>query len=204
MKEPSLHVLLIDNYDSFTYNIVSLLVQTGIQVSVRQATDLMPGELYHYPWAGVIIGPGPGHPSLLGEILPPLFPPALNLPILGICLGHQYIVHGFGGQVEPMKRPLFGIQRPISHNGEELFEGLPSPLPVGLYHALHASYVPEVLEITAQDQEGHCMAIRHREYPIWGLQFHPDSILSPHGREILARWVGLLTSLSAKNVPNNV
>lgn len=101
-------ILLIDNYDSFTYNIVALLRLSGAQVTVRAVNDLSPGEIYHFPWKGIVIGPGPGHPAQLRDLLPPILPPEQPAPVLGICLGHQYIVEAFGGRVEPMKRPLFG------------------------------------------------------------------------------------------------
>lgn len=195
-----LHILLIDNYDSFTYNIVSLLRLAGAEVTVRPADDILPAEIYHYPWSGIVIGPGPGHPAYLAEVLPPLLRPAPVAPLLGICLGHQYLVHIFGGRVEPMRRPLFGIQRYIYHNEEGIFHGLPNPMPVGLYHALHASYVPEPLIVVAQDDEGHCMAIAHQTYPVWGVQFHPDSILTPSGRLLLESWVSSLTSSVKQNV----
>ncbi|GIV25340.1 MAG: glutamine amidotransferase [Bacteroidia bacterium] len=194
-KEQSPAVLLIDNHDSFTYNIVHLLQTAGVRVSVRPADEIRPAEIYHYPWAGLVLGPGPGHPAILAELLPPLFPPHLSVPILGICLGHQLIVHLWGGKVEPLGRPLFGFQRLIHHTGEGLFANLPNPLPVGLYHALHAAYVPPALEVVAQDEEGHCMAVRHPTYPIWGLQFHPDSILTPHGGLLIRNWVLSLSTL---------
>ncbi|MCX8111629.1 MAG: aminodeoxychorismate/anthranilate synthase component II [Bacteroidia bacterium] len=201
MKESErLHVLLIDNHDSFTYNIVGLLRLTNAEVTVRPADDIAPAEIYHYPWSGILIGPGPGHPAYLADVLPPLMRPAPVAPLLGICLGHQYIIHVFGGKVEPMRRPLFGVQRMIYHTGEALFSGLPNPLLVGLYHALHASHVPEPLRVIAQDEEGHCMAVMHTEYPIYGLQFHPDSILTPAGRLLIEAWVRNLTPSLTKNV----
>lgn len=195
-----LHVLLIDNYDSFTYNIVALLRLTGAEVTVRPADDLVPAEVYHYPWAGIVVGPGPGHPAYLAEILPPLLNPAPVAPLLGICLGHQYLIYVCGGKIEPMGRPLFGIQRFITHTREGIFSNLPNPMPVGLYHALHASYVPASFRVIAQDDEGHCMAVVHREYPIYGLQFHPDSILTPWGPSLIEAWVRSLTPSLTKNV----
>lgn len=186
------HILLIDNYDSFTYNIVALLEVAGAKVTVRPVEKLLPAEIFHYPWSGILIGPGPGHPSLIGDLLPPFLPPILNIPMLGICLGHQYIVYAHGGVIEPMKRPYFGIQKEIYHKDVGLFEGLPNPLPVGLYNALHASHVPAPLEVIAQDAEGHCMAVRHPDYPLWGVQFHPDSILTPHGGMLLRAWLTLV------------
>jgi anthranilate synthase/aminodeoxychorismate synthase-like glutamine amidotransferase len=200
MRASPPHILLIDNYDSFTYNIANLLEILAVEVTVRAADDIAPAEIYHYPWAGIVIGPGPGHPAHLAEVLPSLVPPDLSLPLLGICLGHQYLVYIFGGKVEPMQRPLFGIQRWIEHRNEGIFAGLPNPMPVGLYHALHASYVPPVLEIMAQDEEGHCMAVRHIHHPIWGLQFHPDSILSPQGRDLLRNWVHSLSPVSSREI----
>ncbi|MCX7607456.1 MAG: aminodeoxychorismate/anthranilate synthase component II, partial [Bacteroidia bacterium] len=113
---------------------------------------------------------------------------------------HQYIIQALGGRVDPIGRPLFGVQRPIYHRGIGLFERLPNPLSVGLYHALHASEVPPSLEVVAQDQEGHCMAVCHPTYPVWGLQFHPDSILTPNGRQLLQAWISLIASTYSRQI----
>lgn len=196
----ALRILLIDSYDSFTYNIVALLRLAGAQVTVRTINDISPGEIYHFPWKGIVIGPGPGHPAQLRDLLPPVLPPNQPAPVLGICLGHQYIVEAFGGQVEPMKRPLFGLQRLIFHTGKGIFQNMPNPFPAGLYHALHASRVPQPLEIWAHDEEGHCMAVGHPTLPIIGLQFHPDSILTPQGFDLMRAWVESLSSVTSEEI----
>ena len=185
-------ILLIDNHDSFTYNIWAALKLSGAEVVVRSVEVLSPAEVYYYPWQGIVIGPGPGHPSRLTTILPSLLPPMLNLPLLGICLGHQYLALSYGATVAPTGKPRFGVQAPIFHTGEDLFHGLPNPLPVGLYHALGVYNLPSALRVLATDAEGLCMAFRHETHPIWGLQFHPDSILTPMGPQLFRRWVSLI------------
>jgi anthranilate synthase/aminodeoxychorismate synthase-like glutamine amidotransferase len=187
-------ILLIDSHDSFTYNIWAGLKLAGAEVVVRSVEALSPAEVYYYPWQGIVIGPGPGHPSRLQALLPPLLPPALNIPILGICLGHQYLALAYGATVHPTGRPRFGVQALISHEGEDLFQQLPNPLPVGLYHALGVYHLPDTLKVLAVDEEGLCMAFRHTEYPIWGVQFHPDSILTPAGPRLFRTWLNLITT----------
>ncbi len=187
-------ILLIDHHDSFTYNIWAGLRLAGAEVVVRQAESLSPAEVYYYPWRGIVIGPGPGHPSRLGGLLPPLLPPALRVPILGICLGHQYLGLIYGAVVSPTGKPRFGVQSNISHTGEDLFAGLSNPLPVGLYHALGVYQLPPQLKVLATDEEDLCMAFRHREHPVWGVQFHPDSILTPAGPQIFRNWLTLVAT----------
>jgi anthranilate synthase/aminodeoxychorismate synthase-like glutamine amidotransferase len=185
-------ILLIDSHDSFTYNIWAGLKLAGAEVVVRPVETLSPAEVYYYPWQGIVIGPGPGHPSRLQALLPPLLPPNLNIPLLGICLGHQYLALAHGATVNPTGRPRFGVQGFISHAGADLFEGLPNPLPVGLYHALGVYNLPPALKVLAADADGLCMAFRHETHPIWGVQFHPDSILTPMGPQLFRRWVSFI------------
>ena len=185
-------ILLIDNHDSFTYNIWAALKLAGAEVLVRSVEALSPAEVYYYPWQGIVIGPGPGHPSRLTALLPLLFPPTLSVPLLGVCLGHQYLALSYGATVAPTGKPRFGVQVPISHTGEDLFQGLPNPLPVGLYHALGVYNLPPTLNVLATDADGLCMAFRHETHPIWGVQFHPDSILTPMGPQLFRRWVSFI------------
>lgn len=192
MSKPA--ILLIDNEDSFTYNIFGLLILAGAEVRVQPRRQLSEANLYEQAWAGVVIGPGPGHPERLSKSLPPLTPPHFNGPVLGICLGHQYLAYVYGGRVEPSGNPSFGIQTEAHHNGEGPFAGLANPLKVGLYNALYVSQVPPDFETIAVSPEGHCLAIRHRQYALIGLQFHPDSILTPEGLRILQNWLQLIHS----------
>ncbi len=187
-------ILLIDNHDSFTYNIWAGLHLAGAKVVVRPVEGLSPAEVYYYPWQGIVIGPGPGHPSRLQALLEPLLPQPPSIPILGICLGHQYLGLIYGATVSPTGRPRFGVQVPITHSGDDLFEGLPNPTPVGLYHALAVYDLPPTFKMLAADEEGLCMAFRHQEYPIWGVQFHPDSILTPSGSQLFHNWLTLITT----------
>ncbi len=187
-------ILLIDNHDSFTYNIWAGLHLAGAEVVVRPVESLSPAEVHYYPWRGIVIGPGPGHPSRLQALLGPLLPTSPRIPVLGVCLGHQYLGMTYGGTISPTGKPRFGVQVAISHSGDDLFEGLPNPLPVGLYHALAVYNLPPTLRILATDEEGFCMAFRHWEYPIWGVQFHPDSILTPAGSQIFRNWLTLITT----------
>ncbi len=190
MSKPA--ILLIDNEDSFTYNIRGLLSLAGAEVQVRPRRQLTEADIVEGAWTGIVIGPGPGHPKRLVQALPPLIPPHCTIPLLGICLGHQYLAYVYGGHVEPSGRPSFGIQTEAHHNGEGPFAGLPNPLKVGLYNALYVSHVPPELETIAVSPESHCLAIRHRQYPLIGLQFHPDSVLTPDGLCIFRNWLQLI------------
>jgi anthranilate synthase/aminodeoxychorismate synthase-like glutamine amidotransferase len=187
-------ILLIDSHDSFTYNIWAALRIAGVQVVVREVETLSPAELYYHSWQGIVIGPGPGHPARLQAILPNLLPPHMMVPLLGICLGHQYIGLVYGAEVKPTGRPRFGRQAPVFHEGTDLFQGLPNPMPVGLYHALGVYAPPPPLKVLATTEEGVCMALRHEHYPIWGVQFHPDSILTPAGPRLIRNWLSLVSN----------
>jgi len=177
-------ILLIDNYDSFTYNLAHLFGELGAEVDVRRNDALDADEAERLAPARLVVSPGPGHPAAAGateEIVRRLAP---TTPTLGVCLGHQAIVEVFGGEVGPARELVHGKSCRIEHDGKGLFAGLPQSLEVGRYHSLAATRIPDELEISARAADGEIMAVRHRELPIDGVQFHPESVLTPEGREI--------------------
>ena len=174
-------MLLIDNYDSFTYNLAHLFQELGAEVTVirNDKTDADAAE--QLAPSHLVISPGPGRPEQAGatlEIVKRLGP---SVPTLGVCLGHQAIVEAFGGEVGQAKRLVHGKASSIAHDGQGLFSGLPDPLEAGRYHSLVATEVPKALEVCATTEDGEVMAVRHRELPVDGLQFHPESVLTPAG-----------------------
>jgi anthranilate synthase/aminodeoxychorismate synthase-like glutamine amidotransferase len=174
-------ILLIDNYDSFTYNLAHLFQELGADVTVLRNDALDADEAERLAPSHLVISPGPGRPQDSGatiEIVKRLGP---RIPTLGVCLGHQAIVEAFGGEVGSARRLVHGKASPVSHDGRGLFEGLPDPLEAGRYHSLAATAVPDSLEVCATTADGEVMAVRHRELPIDGIQFHPESVLTPDG-----------------------
>jgi anthranilate synthase component 2 len=179
-------ILLVDNYDSFTYNLAHLFQELGAEVTVlrNDAVDADAAEALEP--AHLVISPGPGRPRDAGatlEIVKRLGP---RVPTLGVCLGHQAIVEAFGGEVGQAQRLVHGKSSQVSHDGRGLFSGLPDPLEGGRYHSLAATRVPDELEVCATTEDGEVMAVRHRELPVVGIQFHPESVLTPDGA-VLAR-----------------
>jgi anthranilate synthase/aminodeoxychorismate synthase-like glutamine amidotransferase len=182
--------LVIDNYDSFTYNLVQYLGELGAEVEVVRNDRAGVGELLGRRPDRVVISPGPCTPAQAGVSIEVArrFPEA-GIPTLGVCLGHQSMVEAFGGRVH-VGEPIHGKEASISHDGRTIFAGLPSPLPVGRYHSLIADPdLPAELELSAE-LEGAVMAVRHRELPAEGVQFHPESVLTPDGKRILANFLG--------------
>jgi anthranilate synthase/aminodeoxychorismate synthase-like glutamine amidotransferase len=179
-------ILLIDNYDSFTYNLAHLFGELGADVSVRR-NDAIDGETAErLAPSHLVISPGPGRPADAGatpEIVRRLAP---STPTLGVCLGHQAIVEAFGGEVGYARELLHGEASPVQHDGTGLFTGLPEPFDAGRYHSLAATRLPDELVPTAYADDGEVMAVRHRDLPIVGVQFHPESVLTPDG-PVLAR-----------------
>jgi anthranilate synthase component II len=174
-------ILLVDNYDSFTYNLAHLFQELGAEVTVLRNDAVDPDEAERLAPSHLVVSPGPGRPADAGatvEIVRRLGP---RVPTLGVCLGHQAIVEAFGGEVGQAKRLLHGKASPVSHDGRGIFAGLPDPLEGGRYHSLAATAVPESLEVCATDEDGEVMAVRHRELPVVGIQFHPESVLTPDG-----------------------
>jgi anthranilate synthase component II len=170
-------ILLVDNYDSFTHNLAHLFGELGADVVVRRNDA---PDLERLQPSALIVSPGPGRPpervvALLRET---------RVPTLGVCLGHQAIVEAFGGEVGFARELVHGKACTVRHDGRGVFAGLPAEIEVGRYHSLAAATVPEVLEVSATSEDGEVMAVRHRELPIEGLQFHPESVLTPLGREL--------------------
>jgi anthranilate synthase/aminodeoxychorismate synthase-like glutamine amidotransferase len=185
-------IAVIDNYDSFTYNLVQYFGELGAEVCVYRNDAVTPAALEAQDPSHIVISPGPGDPSDAGisnEVIRSL---GGKRPLLGVCLGHQCIGETFGGQVVRAPRLVHGKTSPIYHRGGRLFDGVPSPFPAARYHSLVvAEPVAEALEITAYTAEGEVMGLRHRELPIYGVQFHPESILTTHGKQILRNFLAL-------------
>ncbi len=182
-------VLLVDNYDSFTYNLAHLLEELGAEVTVLRNDAVDADSAEELSPTHLVISPGPGRPEGAGATLDILRRLAPRVPTLGVCLGHQAIVEAFGGEVGRAQRLVHGKASLVQHGGEGLFAGLPNPLEAGRYHSLAATRVPDELEVTARTDDGEVMAVRHREYAVDGIQFHPESVLTPHGRDLLATFL---------------
>lgn len=186
-------VLVIDNYDSFTYNLVQYLGEMQVDLQVHRNDQISIDRVRELRPERIVISPGPCSPNesgLSNEIIKTFGP---NVPLLGVCLGHQCIGHTFGASVVVNYRMMHGKTSPIKHNGKDLFEGMPNPFLATRYHSLviKRDTMPDFLEVTAETDEGEVMAIKHRHHPIWGVQFHPESILTEHGREILRNFLRL-------------
>src|SRR5918993_280758 len=211
-------LLMLDNYDSFTYNLVHLFEELGADVRVFRNDAITVEEAEALAPSHLVVSPGPGRPADAGislEILRRLGP---RLPTLGVCLGHQAIVEAFGGEVGQARELVHGKSTEVTHDGRGVFAGLPERFAVGRYHSLAATSIPDVLEITSHAADGEVMGVRHRELPIEGVQFHPESVLTPvvdghnltrsEAREVMgeimrgeatpAQIAGLLVALRAK------
>jgi len=174
-------MLLIDNYDSFTYNLAHLFGALGVEVTVLRNDEVTPEEAERMAPGHLVVSPGPGRPGDAGASIAIIERLAPTTPTLGVCLGHQAIVEAFGGEVGYARELLHGKASPVRHDGTGLFTGLPDPFDAGRYHSLAATRVPEVLEPTAYAEDGEVMAVRHRTLPVVGVQFHPESVLTPDG-----------------------
>ena len=175
-------ILLIDNYDSFTYNLAHLFGELGAEVVVRRNDAIDADEAERLSPSQLVLSPGPGRPEDAGVCVELVR--RLRVPTLGVCLGHQAIVAAFGGEIGPARRLVHGKASPVEHDGRGLFRGLPERFEAGRYHSLAATSVPDCLEVSASCAEGEVMAVRHRELPVDGLQFHPESVLTPVGPEL--------------------
>ena len=185
-----LRVLLLDNYDSFTYNLYQYLCQLGAAVEVVRNDEISPDEIARRTPDGIVISPGPSRPENAGVTLDVIRRFGPTTPILGVCLGHQAIGLAYGGQVITVE-PVHGKKSAVDHKGVGCFEGLATPLEAGRYHSLAVARdsLPPVLELTATSPDGLVMGVRHREHPVEGIQFHPESILTPDGMALLANWL---------------
>ncbi len=185
-----MRVWVIDNYDSFTWNLVQYLGELGASVHVVKNDEVTVADVAAARPDGVLLSPGPCTPNEAGVCLPILGELAGELPILGVCLGHQAIGQAFGGKVVRAGRLMHGKTSPIEHDGSGVFAGLPSPFEATRYHSLVVfEPVPEVLEVTAFTSEGEVMGLQHREHKTYGVQFHPESILTQHGKLILKNFL---------------
>jgi para-aminobenzoate synthetase component 2 len=185
-----MRVLVVDNYDSFVYNLVQYLAQLGAQVTVRRNDEVDLDELDRVD--GVLVSPGPGTPERAGASVDVIRHSAERaLPVLGVCLGHQAIGVAWGGVVERAPELLHGKTSLVAHEGTGVFAGLPNPLVATRYHSLsiRPDTLPDVLEVTGHTDGGVIMAVRHRELPVVGVQFHPESVLTVGGHRLLANWM---------------
>ncbi|MGH7270287.1 MAG: anthranilate synthase component II [Polyangiaceae bacterium] len=187
----SSHVLVVDNYDSFTYNLVQYLGELGATVDVKKNDGVDIASVRSMAPDGVLISPGPCTPNEAGISLRLLAELGAELPILGVCLGHQAIGQAFGGRVVQAGRLMHGKTSPILHDGRGVFAGLPMPFTATRYHSLivERASLPACLEVSAWTAEGEVMGIRHREHEIEGVQFHPESVLTPDGKQLVANWL---------------
>jgi len=182
-------ILVVDNYDSFTYNLVQILLGIGIEVEiVRNDVETVEQLLERGP-AGILLSPGPGRPENAG-VCPELVDRRPAIPILGVCLGHQVLGQAFGAEVERAPRIMHGKTSEVTHDGVAVFEGLPSPFEATRYHSLEvrAGSLPDELEPIAWSEEGTLMGMRHQTRPYWGVQFHPESILTVEGPRLLSNF----------------
>ena len=195
-------IVIIDNYDSFTYNLSHLVKELGADVTVVRNDQFVLNELEQFD--KIILSPGPGIPSEAGLLLDVIRMYAGKKPILGVCLGHQAIGEAFGGKLENLSDVFHGVATPChilsaQHSGgsdmaaDPLFATLPATITVGRYHSWVVSKedFPACLEVTAESDEGQIMALRHREYPVYGIQFHPESVLTPEGKIIIKNYINL-------------
>ena len=187
----SVRLLMIDNYDSFTYNLVQafLVLDADVVVYRNDAIDLAEAERLQA--THLVVSPGPGRPSDAGVSLDMIAHFAGRIPMLGVCLGHQCMVEHFGGEIVSAGSLMHGKTSSISHDGLNIYDGLPNPLEAGRYHSLAArrDRVPSVLEVTARTGEGEIMGVRHRNFPVEGVQFHPESVLTPDGPALLRNFL---------------
>jgi len=187
-------LLVIDNYDSFTYNLVQYLGELGAEMRVVRNDEVTVDEIENeLEPEKILISPGPGTPDKAGITLDVVGRFAGKIPILGVCLGHQAIGQHFGGAVVRAPEPVHGKPVSVSHDGRTIFQGIPQNFNAGRYHSLvvSRSTVPDCLEISAESPDGLVMAVRHKNLPIEGVQFHPESILTQHGKQLLQNFLSL-------------
>lgn len=189
-------LLVIDNFDSFTYNLVQYFGQLGVEQEVCRNDALTPQEAMGLETDALVVSPGPCDPDQAGVSLAIIDAFAGKKPVFGVCLGHQCVGQYFGGKVVRADRLMHGKTSPIKHQGEGLFEGLPKNFAATRYHSLilDRSSLPECLRITAETEEGEIMAVQHRELPVWGVQFHPESLATEDGIRILQNFLDLCKS----------
>lgn len=183
-------ILIIDNYDSFTYNLVQYLGELGAEIHVVRNDEVTLEEIRELEPERIVISPGPGNPDdggVSNDVIRAFGP---TIPVLGVCLGHQCIGHVYGGVVSRAPRLMHGKTSPVYHNGSGVFNGVPSPFDATRYHSLIVEEpLPDCLQVIAFTSEGEVMGLQHKEFPVVGVQFHPESILTEHGKRILANFI---------------
>ena len=188
-------MLLIDNYDSFTYNLVQAFAALGADVQVYRNDAITVAEALQLEPSHLVISPGPGRPEDAGVSLEMIEAFAERVPVFGVCLGHQCLVSYFGGDIVRAERLMHGKTSMVQHDGKTIYDGLSQPFEVGRYHSLCAEHdsLPDVLELTAETERGEIMGVRHKELPLEGVQFHPESVLTPEGDKLMANFLGMGT-----------
>ena len=191
MTKPVPRLLLVDNYDSFTYNLVQAFLVLGAEVLVHRNDAITIGQAQALQPTHLCISPGPGTPQRAGVSMDMIRAFAGHIPVLGVCLGHQSIVEVFGGEVVRAGRLMHGKVSPVQHDAKGVFAGAPQPMAVGRYHSLIAKpdTLPSILEVTARTAEGEIMGVRHRELNVEGVQFHPESVLTPEGPLLMGNFL---------------
>ena len=189
-------MLLIDNYDSFTYNLVQAFAAMGADVRVYRNDEITVDEAAALDPTHLVISPGPGRPDDAGVSLDIIGAFAGRIPVLGVCLGHQSLVQHFGGNIVRAERLMHGKTSMVKHDGKTIFDGISQPFEVGRYHSLCAEHesLPDELELTAETERGEIMGVRHKTLPLEGVQFHPESVLTPEGNHLMANFMRMKTS----------
>jgi anthranilate synthase component II len=191
-------LLVIDNYDSFTYNLVQYLGELGAEIVVHRNDAVSLAEIDAMAPSAIVLSPGPCAPAQAGITVDVIREFGSRIPILGVCLGHQAIGEAYGGRVVRAARAVHGKTSRVVHDGRDLFQGLPTPLEVGRYHSLvvERETLPDCLSVTAtsSDDPTEIHALRHVSHPVWGVQFHPESVLTPHGKQLLRNFLGLVSA----------
>jgi len=184
-------ILMIDNYDSFTFNIVQYLSQMGENVQVHRNDKITLDDIRKQKPQAIFLSPGPCTPREAGITVDVIREFHEAIPLMGICLGHQSIGYAFGGEVVRAERVMHGKVSPVHHDGKTIFAGLPNPFTAGRYHSLlvRSETLPDCLEVSARTAEGEIMGLRHKEYPVEGIQFHPESVLTPQGKRIIRNFL---------------
>ena len=190
--------VLIDNYDSFTYNLLHFLGELGAKIVVHRNDKITPEEVLALSPEGIVLSPGPCDPDRAGICVDLVRKAASRIPILGVCLGHQSIGQAFGASIERAPTPMHGKLSHICHHESDIFRGISSPFAATRYHSLIVANdsLPNCLKVTAETNDGLIMGLRHREHPIFGVQFHPESIASENGHDLLANFLNIARTSS--------
>lgn len=186
-------ILMIDNYDSFTYNLVQYFGELGAHIEVFRNDAITLSEIKHHKPSHIVVSPGPGRPEDAGISVSLIKEFSGKIPILGVCLGHQAIGYAYGGNIIQAKKLMHGKTSAIYHNQKEIFKGLPNPFEATRYHSLviDAKTLPKCLEIIAWTKDNEIMGVRHKHDALWGVQFHPESILTKEGKKLLQNFISL-------------